>query len=58
RKVSDLFVNEKIPAWQRPRTVVIADAEGPVTLFVADRTFVRDMPDEPELWIRLAPLPR
>lgn len=58
RKVSDLFVNEKIPIWQRPRTVVIADAEGPVALFVADRAFVRDMPDEPELWIRLAPLPR
>jgi tRNA(Ile)-lysidine synthase len=58
RKLSDLFINEKIPAWERPGSVVIADAEGPVAVFTASRVFVRDAPGPPDLWVRLAALPR
>jgi tRNA(Ile)-lysidine synthase len=57
RKVSDLFINEKIPAWERAGVVAVADSVGPVALFGATRTFVRDG-DEPGLWIRLSAIPQ
>lgn len=53
RKVSDLLVNEKVPAWERPSLVVLADGEGVVALFGARRTYVRDGA-EPDLWVRLS----
>jgi len=55
RKVSDLLINEKVPAWERAGTVAIADAAGVVALFGATRTFVRDG-GPPGLWIRLSAL--
>jgi tRNA(Ile)-lysidine synthase len=58
RKVSDLFVNEKIPAWERPGSVVIADGDGPAAIVTASRVFLRDTTGAPDLWVRLVPLPR
>ncbi len=52
RKVSDLLVNEKVPAWERPSIVALADAAGVVALFSARGTFVRDGTN-PDLWIKL-----
>lgn len=57
RKVSDVFINEKVPAWERVGVVAVADSLGPVALFGATRTFVRDG-DEPGLWIRLSAIPQ
>ena len=57
RKVSDLFINEKVPAWERAGVVAVADSLGPVALFGATRTFVRDG-GEPTLWIRLSAIPQ
>ncbi len=54
RKLSDLFVNEKVPAWERPGAIVIADAAGPVAVFTATRAFSAD--GTPGLWVRLTPL--
>ncbi len=56
RKVSDLFINEKVPAWERPGVVAVADGAGALALFGATRTFARDG-GEPDLWIRLSALP-
>ena len=56
RKVSDLLINEKVPAWDRPGMVAIADAEGIVALFGSDHTFARDAAS-PDLWLKLSPLP-
>lgn len=53
RKVSDLLVNEKVPAWERPGIVVLADLAGVVALFGARGTFVRDGAD-PDLWVKLS----
>ena len=53
RKVSDLLVNEKVPAWQRPGIVVLADSAGVVALFGGRGTFVRDGA-EPDLWVKLS----
>ncbi|GIW13047.1 MAG: hypothetical protein KatS3mg062_0486 [Tepidiforma sp.] len=58
RKLSDLLVNEKVPAWERPGALVIADSNGPAALFTAARVFLRDASGEPDLWVRLMPLPR
>ena len=57
RKVSDLFINEKVPVWDRVGVVAIADSLGPVALFGATRTFVRDGGD-PTLWVRLSAIQR
>ncbi len=54
RKVSDLLVNEKVPIWERPGVVAVADSARLLGLFGATRTFVADMPGEPGLWVRLA----
>lgn len=56
RKVSDLLVNEKVPAWERPSAVALADAAGVLVLFASKRNFVRDGA-EPGLWVKLSPLP-
>jgi tRNA(Ile)-lysidine synthase len=53
RKVSDLLVNEKVPAWERPGIVVLADSAGVVALFGGRGTFVRDGA-EPDLWVKLS----
>jgi tRNA(Ile)-lysidine synthase len=52
RKVSDLLINEKVPAWERIGMVAVADSAGLVALF-GRRTFVRDG-GEPSLWLRLS----
>ncbi len=52
RKVSDLLINEKVPAWERAGMVVIADGAGVVALF-GRRTFARDG-GEASLWVRLS----
>ncbi|MGE0598364.1 MAG: tRNA lysidine(34) synthetase TilS [Dehalococcoidia bacterium] len=57
RKVSDLLINEKVPAWERVGTVVIADGNGVVALFGAKRSFVRDGL-APDLWVRLSAIPQ
>lgn len=57
RKVSDLLINEKVPAWERTGMVAIADGKGVVALFGARHTFVRDA-SEPDLWIRLTAIAR
>jgi tRNA(Ile)-lysidine synthase len=57
RKVSDLLVNEKVPAWERPGALVIADAEGPLAVFTARHVFAGGR-GTPDLWVRLAALPR
>ena len=58
RKVSDLLVNEKVPAWERPGMVAVADSARLLGLFGATRTFAADMQGEPELWVRLAVIPQ
>ncbi len=60
RKVSDLLVNEKVPAWERLGMVALADSGRLLGLFGATRTFSADMVGEPGLWVRLSaiPLPR
>lgn len=58
RKVSDLLVNEKVPAWERLGMVALADSGRLLGLFGATRTFVADMAGEPELWVRLAAIPQ
>ena len=58
RKVSDVMVNEKVPVWERPGMVVLADAARVLGLFGPARTFVADMQGEPELWVRLAVIPQ
>lgn len=58
RKVSDLLVNEKVPAWERPGMVAVADSARLLGLFGATRTFAADMQSEPELWVRLAVIPQ
>lgn len=58
RKVSDLLIDQKVPAWERPGAVAITDAGGPAAIFTASRVFVRDAGEPPDLWVRLAPLPR
>jgi tRNA(Ile)-lysidine synthase len=55
RKVSDLLINEKVPAWERPGMVAIGDGDGVVALFGANRTYVRDG-GEAGLWVRLSAL--
>ncbi len=58
RLISDLLVNEKVPSWERPGAVVIADAAGPLAIVTAGRTFVADpAAADPDLWLRLVPLP-
>ncbi|MCC6960046.1 MAG: tRNA lysidine(34) synthetase TilS [Dehalococcoidia bacterium] len=56
RKVADILVNEKVPAWERAGAVVLADSAGVVALFVSDRSFGRDGANR-GLWAKLAPLP-
>jgi tRNA(Ile)-lysidine synthase len=56
RKVSDLLVNEKVPRWERAGMLVVADADGPVALLGAHRTFARDA-REHDLWVRLSVIP-
>ncbi len=58
RKVSDMLVNEKVPAWERPGIVAVADSVRLLGLFVATRTFVTDTQGEPGLWVRLAAIPQ
>ncbi|MEJ5222456.1 MAG: tRNA lysidine(34) synthetase TilS, partial [Tepidiforma sp.] len=58
RKVSDLLIDQKVPAWERPGAVAITDAGGPAAIFTASRVFTRDAGESPDLWVRLAPLPR
>jgi len=58
RKVSDLLVNEKVPFWERPGMVAVADSAHLLGLFGATRTFVADMQGEPGLWVRLAAIPQ
>lgn len=48
-----LLVNEKVPAWERPGIVVLADSAGVVALFGAKGVFVRDGAD-PDLWVKLS----
>lgn len=57
RLVSDLLVNEKVPAWERRSAIAIADAEGPLAIVTAERAFLADdaAPD-PDLWLRIVPL--
>ncbi|WBL37582.1 tRNA lysidine(34) synthetase TilS [Tepidiforma flava] len=57
RKVSDLLIDQKVPAWERPGAVAITDAGGPAAIFTASGVFVRDAGEPPDLWVRLAPLP-
>ena len=57
RKVSDLFINEKVPVWERAGVVALADSAGLVALFGATRSFARDC-TEPDLWIRLSAIPQ
>ncbi len=57
RKLSDLLINEKVPAWERAGMVAVADSLGVVALFGATRTFTRDGND-PSLWIRLSAIPQ
>jgi len=56
RKVADILVNEKVPAWERAGAVVLADSAGVVALFLSDRSFARDGANR-GLWAKLAPLP-
>ncbi len=53
RKVSDLLVNEKVPAWERASIVVLADGDGVLALFGARGVHVRDGAD-PGLWVKLS----
>jgi hypothetical protein len=57
RKVSDLLINEKVPAWERVGIVAIVDSGGVVAMFGAKRSFVRDG-GPPDLWVRLSAIPR
>lgn len=58
RKVSDLLVNEKVPAWERPGIVALADSARVLGLFTATRVFPADAEGEAGLWVRLVALPR
>jgi tRNA(Ile)-lysidine synthase len=58
RKVSDLLVNEKVPAWERPGMVALADSTRVLGLFAATRVFPADMGGQPGLWVRLAAMSR
>lgn len=58
RKVQDLLVNEKVPAWERKGMVAITDSSGVLGLFGATRTFAADFDGEPGLWVRLAAIPQ
>jgi len=53
RKVSDLLINEKVPAWERVGMVAVADGKGVVALFGAKHNFVRDGGD-PDRWVRVS----
>ena len=50
--MSDLLVNQKVPAWERLGMVALADSGRLLGLFGATRTFVA------ELWVRLGAIPR
>ncbi|GMV85812.1 MAG: hypothetical protein AMXMBFR80_16670 [Dehalococcoidia bacterium] len=58
RKVSDLLVNEKVPTWERPGIVALADSARVLGLFTATRVFPADAEGEPGLWVRLVAIPR
>lgn len=57
RKVSDLLINEKVPAWERVGMVALADRDGIVALFGATRTFCRDG-EQQDLWVQLSAIPQ
>jgi tRNA(Ile)-lysidine synthase len=57
RKVSDLLINEKVPAWERSGSLVLADGKGVLALIGPKRQFIRDGA-EPDLWLRLSAIPQ
>lgn len=58
RKLSDLLVNEKVPAWERIGAVAIADGRVVHALLTATRVFEADHAPEAELlYGRLSPAP-
>lgn len=58
RKVSDLLVNEKVPAWERVAIVALADSTRVLGLFTATRVFSADPAGAPALWVRLTSIPQ
>ncbi len=54
RKVQDLLVNEKVPAWERVGMVVVTDSTGVLAMFGATRTFTADFAGDAALWVRLS----
>lgn len=58
RKVQDLLVNEKVPAWERKGMVAVTDSTGVLALFGATRTFAADFTGAPGLWVRVSAIPQ
>ena len=58
RKVQDLLVNDKVPAWEREGIVAVTEGDRLRAIFGATRTYVADFDGEPEFWVRLSPIPR
>jgi len=57
-KLSDVFINAKIPRWQRQAIVVVADAEGVLGASMPLPGLPR-IPDDDAIWVRFsnAPVP-
>ena len=57
RKVSDLLVNEKVPAWERQRMLAITDSERVLAIMGSAVSFAADTEGEPSLWVRRSERP-
>lgn len=55
RHVSDLLVNQKVPQWERPSIVALADGAGILALFGASGVYARDGAAA-DMWVRIQPI--